>query len=367
MGYTLALYPKGDVFMPRSLMKTLARLSNKVLLPCLIIFALGTGLTLENVGRMAIIVPYCFILLFLSYFLAWTVGSFIHEDDPHLLRGVAVAVGSPNSIAFPLILMDSLCSLNEDLSSQYDNVEMCFAEATSMLFVYGIGWFLVFWGYGYPMLETLLDKETGEEYGPGVLKERLHSPAMTSSKKEDEEEKEDDSELSWTDRMMKRSYLFRIFYRVVSSVNIQFTMIGIIIGISAPLRDALFFDFTALTPVGSTIQTIGSPVLALDCLIMAATLASVDVAQIWTVTREKDHGEAKGEEKDDPGDTNEDQALTMSVPARDIELVKKGGSNARPRSGSSGSNGSMGGGVVFLARTESSWAATPGSLRGTSR
>ena len=63
---------------------------------------------------MAVVLPFCFFLLLLSYFFVLTVGRAMHEDDPHLLRAVAVAVGSPNSIAFPLILMDSLCIFNED-------------------------------------------------------------------------------------------------------------------------------------------------------------------------------------------------------------------------------------------------------------
>ena len=78
--------------------------------------------------------------------------------------------------------------------------------------VYGIGWFFVFWGYGYPLLETLLDKETGEEYGPGVLKERLNSEMITTEKgaqgnHEDENEEEKEA-LSFTERMSKKSRVF---------------------------------------------------------------------------------------------------------------------------------------------------------------
>ena len=151
------------------------------------------------------------------------------------------------------------------------------------------------------------------------------------------------------------------FYRVVSSVNIQFTMIGIIIGISAPLRNALFFDFTALTPVGSTIQTMIAGA-GLDFLIMAATLASVDVTQFDCDAREamerrRARRRVRGHERG-PG--------AHHVCAARVELVKKGGSNARPR-------------VVVVVATEvwrwgglpgshrSFVAATPGSLRGTSR
>ena len=55
------------------------------------------------------------------------------------------------------------------------------------------------------------------------------------------------------------------------------TAIGITIGVIEPLKNALFKDFTALTPIGSTLKTISDPIICLMSLIMSSSLASVQL------------------------------------------------------------------------------------------
>jgi hypothetical protein len=55
--------------------------------------------------------------------------------------------------------------------------------------------------------------------------------------------------------------------------------IGVFIGLIEPLRNLIFGQNAALQPLGETVLTLGQPVVCLNSLIMAASLARVDLFQ----------------------------------------------------------------------------------------
>ena len=157
VGYACAKYPRESPYLSIETLKLLARLCNFVLIPPLIVSSIGSSISLSLLGRMGILILFSFISSLVSYTLAKTIGRGIIGSSctPRLKVAIEVAIGSPNIIAFPLMILQTLCS-QDHLKGDYDNnSDLCFAEGTSMLFVYSIGWNLVYWSYGYPLLSSL--------------------------------------------------------------------------------------------------------------------------------------------------------------------------------------------------------------------
>jgi hypothetical protein len=130
--------------------------------------------------------------------------------------------------------MKSLCEdeiVNADYNSRSD---LCFQEVSSMMFIYSIGWHLVYWSYGVPMLKTLSQSEQPiESFSQRMVNNLILSPCMMA------------------------------------------LYIAILIGIIPNFQDLLFKVPSVLRPFGSTIATLSEPVVCANTLIMAASLAQV--------------------------------------------------------------------------------------------
>jgi hypothetical protein len=193
----------------------------------------------------------------------------MHEDNTRLYTAISVAIASPNVVSFPLMVMDTLCKQSEQIQQDFDDAESCFVEMTSMIFVYSIGWQAVFWGYGFPILQTLVkgNKANGDAADDDITS---GDPDIVVD--------ESEHRSSCNTYIHKiGSNLWLLLSRLASSGVMQATAVGIIIGISSPIQNALFFDFTGLTPFGATLETLSDPVICINCLIMSSSLASVTV------------------------------------------------------------------------------------------
>jgi hypothetical protein len=240
VGILASKYPKGAPLLPPLALRTLSRLSNLVLLPALMVASLGSALSVAMLQRMAILILFCILTNLVSYSFAFTVGKILHEDDPVLSIATSVAIGSPNAISFPLMVMQTLC--DEPLVSADDyagKASLCIADANSMLFVYSIGWHVMFWSYGWTMLKTLV-----------------------------------------VDKHQQRETTAQIVSRMILSPSMLAIYLGIFIGIIGPIRNAMFRDFTVLRPLGSALKTLGDPVVCLNCLVMSANLAQIDLSPV---------------------------------------------------------------------------------------
>ena len=79
-----------------------------------------------------------------------------------------------------------------------------------------------------------------------------------------------------------------VLYRTFSSPMVQCTLIGIGIGTIGVIQKVLFFDFTPLTPVGRAIETLAQPMVAVNCLIMSSSLASINIFRPKNENAEKE-------------------------------------------------------------------------------
>ena len=81
VGYVLALYPKENPFFSQSIMKPLSRIANFVFVPCLIIYALGSGVTLDKVAAYGELIPGSLLIIGIKLVLSCN----IFHQQQHLL------------------------------------------------------------------------------------------------------------------------------------------------------------------------------------------------------------------------------------------------------------------------------------------
>jgi hypothetical protein len=104
-------YPKGSPLLSVAALQYLSKLLNIVSVPALSAASLGTSLTLPALGRYWLLIPCCLCINSISYCLAWTVGRVLHErGDPQLYQASVVAVGTPNALALPIIILGKTLS-----------------------------------------------------------------------------------------------------------------------------------------------------------------------------------------------------------------------------------------------------------------
>ena len=255
VGYIGALYPKHDPFLAPSSLRTLSRLTNFVLIPPIIISSIASSISTSQLSRMGILIFFSFITIGISYLLAFTLGTLIVGKTlkPRLKYALGIAIGSPNIISFPLMVIQTLCT-QADLNQDYNHSSsQCFSEGTSMLFIYSIGWNLIFWSYGYPGLASLHT----------MTDEAL--PVANSWKKM--------VNFLYSDDLVPETYSWA--RKVLLSPNMVAIYIAIFIGLIDPLRNQIFGSNTVLSPIGESLITLGQPVVCLSSLVMYASLAKV--------------------------------------------------------------------------------------------
>lgn len=333
VGYVSALYPKNQPFLDVVARNRLSRINTYICMPCTILYILGVGLTPAIFDKVSIMVVFALCTFTGSYVIGYILGGFLIEDDKILYQAVVVAIGTPNSVSFPMMIMESMCQQSSLVQGDYEDAEECYVEAIATLFVYSIGWYIVFWGYGFPTLQSLGDMKPDSEEttaGDSGRGEKGNEPVKVDSEetnedqealvttspgdvdvKGGEEEGGDVSDgngerLSTIEYMKAKHAIFLSFiqkytallilYRIVTSPMVICTFIGIAIGTVRPIQDALFIDFTPATPVGATLFTLSQPMVAVNCLIMSSSLASIS---IFPPKEEKIEEEGEGKERED--------------------------------------------------------------------
>ena len=153
VGVYCSMYPKGNPLISKGLIKELSRLSNFIFIPALVVASLGSTVSIPLLRRFGVLIFICLIVIVVSYMSTYAF-KWLHEEDLRLFAAIAVAVGSPNAISIPLLVMKTMCE-DDSVNADYSDASSCFNEASSMMFVYSIGWHLVFWSYGFPVLKSL--------------------------------------------------------------------------------------------------------------------------------------------------------------------------------------------------------------------
>ena len=236
--------------------KYISRLSTFVLIPCLIINALGSALSLQLLTRMGITIPFSIFITLLSYAIGYCL-KFIHEDCHNLFMASLVAVGSPNSISLPLMVMQALCE-ESTVNADYDhNADNCYEEATSVMFIYSIGWHICFWGYSYSVLSSMGESNLR---GTSCNTVDLWTVLVNGSARKQAVIRC----ISWLKNLLSTPSMVAIY-------------VGLTVGLLPTLQNMMFERISPLRPLGGAITTLGEPVVAINCLIMSASLAHADI------------------------------------------------------------------------------------------
>ena len=232
----------------------IAKLSNNLLLPCLIVSSLGVAISVESLQRLSVMVLFSFIVNCVSYFSVKLIGRYIMgTSDKILLSALTVAASSPNCIALPLLVCSTLCEQNNVNLEYQSNSATCFTDAKAMIFVYAIGWHTLFWSFGMSRLSEL---QTMNNDDPEIFN---YNPIVIFKT------------FNWLDT-------FKFFQVVFFTPTILATLLGISIGLLDSIKNGLFHDPTSLlSPIGGALVTLGEPVVCLNTLIMAGSLASVKI------------------------------------------------------------------------------------------
>jgi len=262
VGVVCALYPTGDPLMSPVFLRQVARLSSQVFLPALMIYVLGSGLSLRILSDLAILIPFAVLISVVSFVIAHSVGKLIVPEDTPLRSGLIVCCCMPNSTSLPIMILRSACKQPEVNADYQSDQDECETAALSMLFVYAIGWNTMFWAFARHELERC-SKQTKLEDTPPTGDETVLSTSVAETAPSQQTE-----ESSLREKL--KAFLF--------SPPMLGIYIGTIIGICAPLQSLLFFElFSPLAPLGDSIETVGEPLICISTLVMAASLAQVRI------------------------------------------------------------------------------------------
>lgn len=226
------------------------------------------------------------------------------HDDARFGRAITIAVATPNQLSLPIMVLTSMCGngiVNADFGG---DTQTCSNEAMSLLFVYSIGFSLVFWGYGFPVLESLRDGDRWPEVAllnKGVKGveggEELHvefgmvdlgldgttggSTAATGGSGgaggvggcDTKHEHEHESTTTLTPLQTCVHVLTKSFLNVNMMAQYTGVALAVIPGVQAFVFDAE----SPVRPLQEAIFTLGQPLVCVNCLVMAGSLTLTKV------------------------------------------------------------------------------------------
>lgn len=243
-----AVYPKGDPLLPDVALRHFSRLVTLALIAPLTTYALGSSLTPQLLAEYAILIPFCLLNIAFSLLIFLLLRP-LHQKDEALTTASMVATMSPNIISMPLMMLRALCELNKVNEDYGNDAEECFTDSTGMLFVYSIAFNILFWSVLYPMMIDVADKINGAV------------------------EPDEESSSSWIAVLNKTKNILSRVFTTPAMIGIY---AGLFVSMVPGLRGVMFGErLTALTPIGGTIRVLAEPVVCLNTLIMAASLAKV--------------------------------------------------------------------------------------------
>ena len=298
VGVWISIYPSSEPLLSPTILKRLSALTTVVFVPALVVHSLGSSVSLELLQRFGILIFLSLLIIFVSYANTYAL-RWMHEGDPKLFLAVLVAAGSPNAISMPLLVMKTICE-DATVNADYDDDSIvCFNEATSMLFIYQIGWHVVYWSCGYPLLKSL-DNDCNDE-----VRERGHVIELDQTAVNVDTTvmySGEGYEHSSEEGKAKNEWIKEIINNFILSPCMIAIYIGIGIGLIPYLQEWLFYEVSVIRPLGSAVATLGEPVVCVNTLIMSASLAQVYIK----LKKQKERGKYNSEEanKDDDFDSS---------------------------------------------------------------
>lgn len=250
VGVIMAKWPKDVPTLSKEVLGSISVVSTTVFFPCFCAYSLGSSLNMEMLANLGITIPICLAINIFSYLCGKLFGRLFMKLDscPNegLFTAVVVAVGNPAPVAVPILVMQTLCS-DKLVMQDYDTEDQCILEANSIMFIYGLGWSLTYWVHGFPTLQGI--------------------PHMRNIKNSD------GSLSAMKDETSSSSALLSTLYGILTTPSMIAVYAGFVIGLIPTLQKAFFFSESAMAPLGGAIFTLGQPVIAVNYIIMGASLA----------------------------------------------------------------------------------------------
>lgn len=254
VGIVLAKYPKSRPIIPKELLGNMSKLSASLFVPCLIISSLGSTLSVDVFFSTGMLALWGALIIILSlvmarltvYCIIPTLGDDASESAKIFQRTYSLilttVIAYPNTISLPILIMQTLCDqplVNDEFKG---DSQVCFSTANSMLFIVGVAFHLLYWSFGVVMLKSV--------------------PSPTSTSQSDS---------------LFGGEMTNLLLKSLMSPAMIGIYLGSFIGLITPVRYALFESETIFRSIGSTISVLGSPTVAVNCLVLAASLGHVEL------------------------------------------------------------------------------------------
>jgi predicted permease len=252
VGFFAARYPVAKPLLSKPALQYISRLSTFIFIPCLSIASLGASINFRLFSQIGFLVVCCPIVTAISYCLSETIGKLLMNKniDKGMATAVSVACCFANTISLPIMIMQTLCE--EDIvNADYEHsAQLCGESVSGMIFLYGAGFHAIYWTNAVTRLRMVTTSADGTVGGDG------NQPASVFS--------------------------FEYWKKVLTTPAIIGVIAGLCIGLFRPAQYYLFESSTVFYSLGSTIKTLGQPVVAIQSLIMSASLGHVELSSTKT-------------------------------------------------------------------------------------
>lgn len=311
-GYFGAIYPKDSPIFTTTVLRALSRISNHIFLPALLFTSIARGFSLQAAGSLTLLVVLCLWHIGVSYGLAFTVGKWIigsHPVSQEFVTILMVMIGSPNCLSVPILVMRSACEQSL-VFSNYGTEDKCKDEAMSLVSAYNIGFNLTFWTFGFKMMRIFSERQAKAAAATesAVVTETANILSTASNSV--------NADIDGAEPpLLLQSSVSRYLIRMMDNLPLLATILGIAVGLVPPLQRLLFSEDTpVLCSLAEALETIGEPLVCVNCLVMAAYLGHVNLFPDKMMTR-SGLGNSRGFERLRNDGDAEDAEVELSATA----------------------------------------------------
>jgi predicted permease len=148
VGAAAAIYPTEQPVMDKKAQRGISRMLTHVVMPASIVFGLGSNISSNTVGKLAVVMLWSIINTTLSF----TVSFFAFRaiDLPNGLGlTLTAATTFHNSVSMPLLIGTSLCD-----APQLSHIDDCKQQALAICYVYLLPWQVLFWTVGFTIFSA---------------------------------------------------------------------------------------------------------------------------------------------------------------------------------------------------------------------
>jgi hypothetical protein len=165
-----------------------------------------------------------------------------------------------------------------------------------LVFIFAIGFYVSFWGFGYPQFETLQSPEQRAQYYAMSNKEEKQGASETTTTRTAAgttmTTTTNPPPPPTTATHLSRAWEF--VRKALLNMYVISVYVGIIVAVIPGFQDLLYAATGALRPLGDAIETISDPLVCLNCFIMSGSLALTGKSVAAPAAEEEGGGGGEG-------------------------------------------------------------------------